>query len=174
MHAKPLLRIIATSALIMLFVFGFNSCRKEVPSDGANLPPYYNLDVTLFPESGKMDYRKNSSGFIKFRQDSDTGRVITLNTYVINLEPNHAYLLQRAVNPITDSSCTSTAWLTLGLGLAPQAIHTDSRGTGHEALFRNLPATTASGTQFRIHFQIIDSLTSTPVLSSDCYEYTAK
>jgi len=159
-------------SLIMLFLFVFNACQKGVPGDGANLPPYYNLDVALNPVSLKMGYG-NSAGFIKFRQDPDTARIITLETWITHLEPNHPYILQRAVNPITDSSCTSVAWLTLGLGLVPQAIHTDFRGNGHEELFRAVTSI-ARGTQFRIHFQILDSLTLTPVLSSDCYQYTVR
>ena len=67
----------------------------------------------------------------------------------------------------------STAWLTLGLGLVPQAIVTDDKGNGHEDLFRNV-SSVARGTQFRIHFQIIDAVTSETVLTSDCTQYTVR
>ena len=106
-------------------------------------------------------------------QDPDTARIINLNTWVRNLEPNHSYLLQRAVNPITDPDCSSTAWLTLGLGLDQQDLKTDSKGDGHAELWRAVTSI-ARGTQFRIHFQIVDATTLNPVLFSDCYDYTVR
>jgi len=158
--------------IMLLLALAFTGCQKSEPGDGANLPPYYNLDVKLYPENSETHHAKGS-GAIKFRQDPDTARIITLDTWVNGLAPNHPYLLQRAVNPITDSSCSSTAWLTLGLGLAPKSIRTDAYGSGHEELFRNITAL-ARGTEFRIHFQIVDSITLVPVLSSDCYQYTVR
>jgi hypothetical protein len=158
--------LIKTIFALALFVTLFG-CKKYVipPDDTA-----YDLNVTLVGE-GKSAY--SSRGFIEFRQDPDTARIVDLNTSVNNLEPNHSYLLQRAVNPITDSSCSSIAWLTLGLGLQPQAIHTDAFGNGHADLWRAVTSV-ARGTQFHIHFQVLDSTTLSPVLSSDCYEYTVR
>jgi len=52
----------------------------------------------------------------------------------------------------------------------PQDIVTDARGTGRAELFRNL-GTTAVGSQFDIHFRVIDAA-GTPVLNSDCYQFT--
>jgi hypothetical protein len=52
----------------------------------------------------------------------------------------------------------------------PQDIVTDARGTGRAELFRNL-GTTAVGSQFDIHFRVIDAA-GTPVLNTDCYQFT--
>jgi len=92
---------------------------------------------------------------------------------VRDLEANHSYLLQRAVDTVADGNCTGTGWLTLGKGLEPQAITTDERGTGREALFRNLAAVPV-GAQFDIHFRVIDAATTAVVvvLESGCYQYT--
>jgi len=65
------------------------------------------------------------------------------------------------------------SWLTLGMGLVPQDILTDSKGDGHETLFRAVTAI-ARGSAFHIDFQIIDAVTMAPVLSSDCYEYVVR
>ena len=84
------------------------SCKKNaIPPDDSG----YNLNV-VFRGDGKTF--PNGSGYMEFRQDPDTARIVDLNTWVHNLAPNHSYLLQRAVNPITDADCSSTAWLTLG------------------------------------------------------------
>ncbi|MBS1933269.1 MAG: hypothetical protein JST96_04665 [Bacteroidetes bacterium] len=141
----------------------------EIDTSGCTAP--YNLNVVLRGQGSKEGFN-GSLGFVKFRQN-DTVHNINLYTWVFNLTPNHTYLLQRAVNPINDSTCSSTAWLTLGLGLTPQAIHTDKFGFAYEALYRNVSAI-PSGTQFRIHFQIVDSASLETVLSSDCYSYTVK
>jgi len=133
---------------------------------GSDMPPY-NLNVV-------MQNNSKGFGFIKFRQNPDTARIINLDTWLFNLKPNHAYLLQRAVNPIADpTQCSSTAWLTLGLGLTPQSIHTDKWGFGFEPLYRDITAI-PRGTEFYIHFQVIDSLTSETVLTSDCNTYTVR
>ncbi|HVM88260.1 MAG TPA: hypothetical protein VMT76_08725 [Puia sp.] len=142
----------------------------ELDTSGCTAP--YNLNVILRGGDSKRGFGDQSLGFLKFRQN-DTVHVIHLDTWVFNLLPNHAYLLQRAVNPITDSSCSSTAWLTLGLGLTPQALHTDKFGFCYEPLYRSVAAI-PSGTQFRIHFQIVDSATLETVLSSDCFSYTVR
>jgi hypothetical protein len=157
----------------MILLFSFVACDKNAPDDGVNTAPYYNLDVTLLPVNAKAGFGENGAGFIKFRQDPDTARIITLETWVFHLQPNHSYLLQRAVDPITSSTCTSTVWLTLGKGLVPQDIQTDAKGNGHEDLFRNVTAATR-GSQFRIHFQIIDATTLETVLTSDCTQYTVR
>jgi hypothetical protein len=153
-------------ALGVLLASAFFSCNKDfIPATGP-----YNLDVVLLGQGKHF----GSSGFIKFRQDRNTALTITLDTWVTNLEPNHSYLLQRAVNPIADSTgCSSTSWLTLGKGLQPQAIHTDKRGAGNADLFRNVPAS-SEGTSYHIHFQVVDSTSLTPVLVSGCYDYTVR
>jgi hypothetical protein len=146
--------ILATIIAIAL-IATFYGCKKDIsPADRP-----YDLDVKLFGAAKNF----NANGFIQFRQDADTARVIDLDTRVSGLLPDHAYQLQRAVNPIADSTgCSSTAWLTLGLGLVPLSIHTDAHGNGQADLWRAV-TTIARGTQFHIHFQVIDSLTSTPV-----------
>ena len=171
---------IAFSILLSVIIF---SCQKGVSNNqkiqandptpesvitqaGTDMPPY-NLNVIMHGEN-------NASGFIKFRQDADTARIINLDTWVFHLKSNHAYLLQRAVNLITDpTQCSSTAWLTLGLGLTPQAIHTNNGGFGFAPLWRDV-TTAARGSEFYIHFQVIDSLTSEVVLTSDCHQYTVR
>jgi len=172
----------ALPAIVFLFVLSVVnfSCQKDI-SDNQKAQstdptpdeiiaqadaPSYNLNVKLNGESG--------SGFVKFRQHPDTARIINLDTWLFDLKPNHTYLLQRAVNPIADpTQCSSTAWLTLGLGLTPQAIQTDDKGNGMEPLWRDITAI-PRGTEFYIHFQVIDALTSEVVLSSDCYTYTVR
>jgi hypothetical protein len=173
MKKKPLLLIMSRISLFMILLFSFVACDKNVPDDGVNTAPFYNLDVTLLPVTDKTDFGEHAAGFLKFRQDPDTARIITLDTWVFNLLPNHSYSLQRAVDPITSTDCTSTAWLTLGMGLVPQTINTDAKGNGHEDLFRNITAA-ARGSQFRIHFQIIDATTLETVLTSDCTQFTVR
>jgi hypothetical protein len=157
-------------SLFILFISAFAACEKSVPGDD-NLQPY-NIDVTLRPNTDKNSPGAGI-GFVKFRQNPDTARIITLDTWVANLLPNHDYQLQRAVNPITDADCTSTTWLTLGEGLVAKSIHTDNKGNGEANLFRDITSI-ARGTEFRIHFQIIDAQTLLPVLFSDCDQYTVR
>ena len=182
MKTKNLKTITVAFAFTILLAAISFSCQKSVSDNqkiqsndptpenvmaqaGSDMPPY-NLNVKLNGES--------CSGFVKFRQHPDTARIINLDTWLFNLKPNHAYLLQRAVNPIADpTQCSSTAWLTLGLGLTPQAIHTNYKGNGMEPLWRDITAIPRE-TEFYIHFQVIDSLTSEVVLSSDCYQYTVR
>jgi hypothetical protein len=124
--------------------------------------PNFNLEIVL---------RGDGFGLVKFRQPNDGNRIVYLDVWVRDLAPNAAYQLQRAVDTVIDDNCTSSAWLTLGKGTTPQAIVTDSQGTGREDLFRNLGAV-APGTTFDIHFRVIDAVTSAIVLTSDCYQFT--
>ena len=128
----------------------------------------YNIEVVLHGEG-------NRGGHIHFRQDADAEKIIDLDTKVHNLDPDHEYLLQRAVDAINvvDGNCTSTSWLTLGYGLTPHAIQTDDKGNGHDILWRNVMAI-PSGSMFDIHFRVIDAITLEVVLESDCYQYTVK
>jgi hypothetical protein len=169
MKTKSLL-IAARLSMIIGLMGIFISCNKSVLKD-EDLGPY-NIDVTLHTLDSKGDFNAGY-GFIKFRQDPDTARIITLDTWVFNLAPNHDYILERAVNPITDNDCTSTSWLQLGKGLVAQTIHTDFKGDGMENLFRDITSI-ARGTQFKIHFQIIDASTLATVLVSDCDQYTVR
>jgi len=152
-------------------VFPFDP-RESGYNDWVNGIPPQNLNVVLMDVEKKSQPFKSPIGFVKFRQDNPD-HIINLYTWVYNLKPRHAYQLQRAVNPITDPDCTSTAWLTLGKGLVVQSIHTNAFGFGQEDLFRDISAI-ASGTAFRIHFQIIDSVTNETVLTSTCLAYSVK
>ena len=126
--------------------------------------PNFNLEVIL---------RGTESGFglVKFRQPNDADKIIYLDTWVRALAPNTSYRLQRAVDTNLDGVCTSTAWLTLGKGLTPEAIVTDDRGTGSAELFRNVAAFPV-GSQFDIHFRVIEDAASAVVLESACYQFT--
>jgi len=123
--------------------------------------PNFNLEVIL---------RGNGFGLVKFRQPDDDAAIVYLDTWVRGLAPNTEYLLQRAVDPVVDDNCTSSAWLTLGRGLEPQSITTDASGTGRQELFRNLAAF-PPGTEFDIHFQVVDATTQAVVLESECYQF---
>jgi len=159
---------------ILLFAL---SCQKETGNDGLTLQnevntrsvrsatPPFNLEVILRGEG-------NGFGHVKFRQDVDPSKIVTLDTWVRDLEPNHEYLLQRAVDT-PDGNCTSTAWLTLGKGLTPQSILTDDKGMGNESLWRDI-SSIPSGTGFDIHFRVVDATTLAVVLDSDCYAYVVR
>jgi hypothetical protein len=126
-----------------------------------NLHARRNLEVIL---------RGDGFGHVKFRQPKDDIAIVYLDTFVRGLIPNSEYLLQRAVDPVVDDDCTSTGWLTLGRGLEPQSINTDARGTGRQQLFRDLSAF-PPGTQFDIHFRVVNAGTLAVVLESECYQF---
>jgi len=136
--------------------------------DNDKIKPKYNLEAVLYGEG-------NQNGHIHFRQDPDPAKIITLDTKVHHLLPNHEYLLQRAVDAINvvDGDCTSTSWLTLGHGLTPQSILTDDKGNGEEVLWRDVSAV-PSGLMFDIHFRVIDKVSLEVVLTSDCYQYIVR
>lgn len=140
------------------------TAKEEKTTSAAS--PNFNLEVILRGEGKRF-------GLVKFRQDNDADKIITLDVWVRDLEPNHQYLLQRAVDTNLDGNCTSTSWLTLGKGLQPQTISTDENGTGREELWRDLSAL-ATGATFDIHFRVVDATTLAVVLTSDCYEYTIR
>jgi hypothetical protein len=177
--------VILFSAFLTLILFLIvpgcqknNSVKEETPSaiskttafkeEKAPTPanPHFNLEVILSGE-GK------SFGHVKFRQANDAAKIVTLDVWVRDLEPNHQYLLQRAVDTNLDGNCTGTSWLTLGKGLQPQTITTDEKGTGREELWRDLSAL-ATGATFDIHFRVVDAVTLAVVLTSDCYQYTVR
>ena len=129
------------------------------------IPPY-DLDVILRG-------RDNNVGYVMFRQDPDPAKIITLNTWIRNLIPNHSYKLQRAVDTNLDGNCTGTSWLTLGEGPQPKSIVTDKHGNGNAELWRDVTAI-QSGTSFDIHFRVIDAVTLDVVLTSNCYRFTVR
>jgi hypothetical protein len=143
--------------------------KEEIASTAANkAQPPFNIEVILRGEGNRF-------GHVKFRQDVEPAKIITLDTWVRDLEPNHQYLLQRAVDAINviDGVCTSTSWLTLGKGLTPQSIQTDDNGTGREELWRDI-SMIASGSAFDIHFRVVDATSMVVVLTSDCYQYVVR
>jgi hypothetical protein len=155
--------VAGTAALAAaVFAFGANAGPRWDPEG-----PIFYLDVVLRDVTGGGGF-----GHIDFRQPRDADQIAYLDTSV-HLAPNHSYLLQRAVDTDQNGNCTSTAWLTLGRGLVPQAIATDGQGFGRELLWRDLSASPA-GSQFDIHFQVIDAVTSAPLLRSDCHAFIVR
>lgn len=146
--------------------------------------PNYNLEVLLRPCSSDVAgcvTGGDGFGHVKFRQaGNDDAQRIDLGAWVRDLAPNTEYFLQRAVDTNLNGSCTSTSWLTLGLGTAlpPQSITTDDKGTGSQDLFRVVP--NPAGSTFDIYFRIVQAAPDhTPdptkvVLISDCYQYSVK
>ena len=171
--------ILSPALLLASVILITLSCQKEVSNQeqleeeiattiGTANNPTFNLEVILRGEDGRL-------GHVKFRQDVNPSKIVVLGTWVRGLEPDHQYLLQRAVDAanVVDGNCTSTSWLTLGKGLTPQSILTDDGGKGSEELWRDLSAV-ASGTAFDIHFRILDAATMAVVLTSDCYQYVVR
>lgn len=174
MKQKNLSTVLLLSSVILTFSCQKETSKQEQPQEeiataiGTANNPTFNLEVILRGEDGRL-------GHIKFRQDVDPSKIIVLGTWVRDLDPNHQYLLQRAVDAanVVDGDCTSTSWLTLGKGLTPQSIHTDDNGSGSEELWRDVSAV-ASGTKFDIHFRVVDANTMAVVLNSDCYQYNVR
>ena len=152
--------IAAVAALVLVGQAG-----AAEPPWGPETPPF-NLEVILRDVSGGSGF-----GHVKFRQPNDSDKIIYLETWVRGLGSTQAYQLQRAVDTTLDGICTGAGWLTLGKGLTPQTITTDEGGTGRELLFRDVSALSI-GTQFDIHFRLVDATTGAPVLASDCYRFT--
>lgn len=172
-------KLLSPALLLASVILVVLSCQKDVsrqeqPQEefattiGTANNPTFNLEVILRGEDGKF-------GHVKFRQDVDPSKIIVLDTWVRDLEPNHQYLLQRAVDAanVVDGDCTSTSWLTLGKGLTPQSILTDDNGKGSEELWRDI-SMIASGAAFDIHFRVVDATTMAVVLTSDCYQYVVR
>ena len=127
--------------------------------------PNFNLEVILRAADGGDGF-----GHVKFRQANDDPTIVDLGVWVRDLAPNTHYKLQRAVDTVLDDDCTSTSWLTLGAGSAPQDIVTDDGGTGRADLFRLL--TSPIGTAFDIHFRVVTTGTPPAVaLISECYQF---
>jgi hypothetical protein len=156
---RSMCRAVATTAIVIAALF--SQAGLVAAAWGPETPPF-NLEAVLRDVTGGP-----GCGLVKFRQPNDETQIVYLDTWVRGLASDHSYVLQRAVDTNLDGACTSTAWLTLGKGLAAQAIMTDGDGTGRETLFRNLPL--APGTQLDIHFRVADAGTLAPILSSRCY-----
>ena len=163
-HCKSLVSVTPLALALFVLLFLSSSAAAQVPDSGSWGPetPNFNLEVIL---------RADGFGHIKFRQPNDGTFIINLDVWVRDLAPNTSYLLQRAVDSNVDDDCTSTAWLTLGKGPQPQSITTDDTGTGREQLFRNVAAF-PPGSEFDIHFRVIEQATGAVVLTSQCYQFT--
>ena len=150
-----------------LFDEGESPDKISMASANAAKPPF-NIEVILRDS-------ENGFGHVKFRQDNDIDKIITLQTWIRNLKPNTEYQLQRAVDAanVVDGSCNSNTWLTLGIGLVPQSIITDGKGEGRADLWRSVAALN-SGVAFDIHFRIIEKNSGQVALTSDCYEYVVR
>jgi hypothetical protein len=174
MRKKNLLVLI----ILLICSLVYFSCQKEISkqrgqeevsaaaSNAKAETPNFNLEIVLRGDGNRF-------GLVKFRQAVDPAKIITLDVWVRDLEPNRAYLLQRAVDLVLDGNCTSTSWLTLGKGLTPQSIMTDANGEGRENLWRDVTGV-PTGSTFDIHFRVIDAVTLAVVLTSDCYQYTVR
>jgi hypothetical protein len=150
-----------------IWVFAKAALTAQVPPSQDHNPwgpetPNFNLQVIL---------RGDGFGLVRFRQPNDDALIVHLDVWVSDLAPNTSYLLQRAVDTSVDDNCTGTAWLTLGRGLEPQSITTDGTGQGREELFRSVAAFPV-GSEFDIHFRVVEEQTSTVVLTSKCYQFT--
>ena len=160
---------IGTVRLLKLFaVLVAVTTMSAVAAVAAQADSGANLQVILRPVGGAL---QSGFGLVKFRQPKDADKIVYLDVWVRDLAPNHSYNLQRATDTDVNDACTGTNWLTLGQGVVPSAITTDATGTGRADLFRNLAAIPL-GTQFDIHFRVIDAETSAMVLESTCYQYT--
>lgn len=150
-----------------VWVFGSATLTAQ-DSHGADPKPWgpespnFNVQVIL---------RGEGFGLVRFRQPNDDVLVVHLDTWVRDLAPNTSYLLQRAVDVNVDDVCTSEAWLTLGKGTQPQSITTDATGEGREELFRSVAAFPV-GSEFDIHFRVIEETSGAVVLTSKCYQFT--
>jgi hypothetical protein len=155
------------SVLIALAAVTAAAAQAEVGPPWGPATPNFNLEVILRPVAGGPE---NGFGLVKFRQPKDADKIVYLDVWVRDLAPNHGYYLQRAVDSNVNDVCAGTNWLTLGQGPLPEAITTDERGTGRAGLFRDLAAIPL-GTEFDIHFRVIDAVTSAVVLESGCYQF---
>jgi hypothetical protein len=124
--------------------------------------PTFNVEAMLLPVGGGAE---DGFGLVKFRQPKDADVIAYLDVWVRDLAPG-TYLVQRAVDPVVDDVCTGTNWPMPTLG----AVTTDPSGTGRVQLSRSL-ATIPLGTEFDIHFRVIDAVTSAIVLQSGCYQF---
>ena len=163
------IQLITAAALLTMTTVAAAATRADaVGLSWGPATPNFNVEVILRPVAGAP---VDGFGLVKFRQPKDADKIVNLDVWVRDLAANGSYNLQRATDTNVNDECTGTNWLTLGRGLAPQAITTDENGTGRADLFRNLSAIPL-GTQFDIQFRVIDAVTSAVVLESACYQYT--
>jgi hypothetical protein len=153
-------------AAVAASIFALAAPAESIGSPSEML--HFNLQIVLRPASGGPG---DGFGLVKFRQPKDAEKIVYLDTWVRDLAPDRAYQLQRATDTSVDDDCTGTNWLTLGMGTVPQSVVTDGRGTGRAPLWRDLSAIPL-GSEFDIHFRVIDAVSMAVVLESGCYQYT--
>jgi len=162
-------KLFTVTALVALTTVAAAATRADaVGPPWGPATPNFNLEVVLRPVADTPD---GGFGLVKFRQPNDADKIVYLDVWVRDLAANRSYNLQRATDTNVNDACAGTNWLTLGQGLVRAAITTDQTGTGRADLFRNLAAIPL-GTEFDIHFRVIDAVTSAIVLESACYQYT--
>lgn len=155
-------RVSKWTGLILFGIWALGSTTLSAQGPWGPESPNFNVQVIL---------RGEGFGLVRFRQPNDDVLIVHLDIWVRDLAPNTSYLLQRAVDVNVDDVCTSEAWLTLGKGTQPQSITTDSTGEGREELFRSVAAFPV-GSEFDIHFRVIEEATGAVVLTSPCYQFT--
>ena len=156
------------AVLAALTAVAATAAQADVGPPWGPATPNFNLEVILQPVAGGPD---NGFGLVRFRQPKDADKLVYLDVWVRDVAPSHGYYLQRATDSNVNDDCVGTNWLTLGQGLVPEAFTTNESGTGRADMFRSLAAI-ALGTEFDIHFRVIDVVTSAVVLQSACYQYT--
>jgi hypothetical protein len=138
---------------------------NEDGNDGRNFNAVLNA-AAGGPEDG--------TGVVKFRQPRDENKIVYLKVGAQGLRPNAAYYLERATDmEVNDDCAAATNWLRLGAGLISSAMATDNTGSGRAFLFRDLAAV-PEGTQFDIHFRLVDATTNAVALVSDCHQFTVR
>ena len=147
--------------------------RDEGRGNGARTPPFNFTAVLHGASDAGGEERDDGSGVIHFRQPGDPPHVVFLDTRVHDLAPYTSYQLQRATDGTVDGICTGTNWLTLGNLAAPLVITTDGEGDGRALFARQLSAALV-GTQFDIHFRVLDAATQAVVLTSRCHQFTVR
>lgn len=162
------MRLLKLLALATLTAAAAASAQADVGRPWGPETPNFNLQVVLRPAAGQPD---DGFGLVKFRQPNDADRVVLLDVWLRGLAPNGSYELERATDSNVNDDCTGTNWLKLGQGPMPVAITTDDKGTGRAAFFRSLGVTPV-GTEFDIHFRVLDAVSKAVVLESGCYQFT--
>ena len=114
-------------------------------------------------------------GRIVFRQPEDGEAKIFFVTWLRELKPRTRYLLQQAIDPVTDGVCTGGAtnpaeWVTIGTGTKPFTITTGERGGFHAPLYRPLPRRLV-GTTFDSHLRLIEEASGAVVQKSGCFQF---
>jgi hypothetical protein len=114
-------------------------------------------------------------GRVQFRQPEDGEAKIFFITWLRELKPRTAYLLQHAIDSVADGVCTGgvtnpAEWLTLGTDTKPFTIPSGDLGGFHVPLYRTLPRRLV-GTSLDIHLRLIEEETGVVVQRSECFQF---